>query len=98
MRGDVVERLRGSGEPHVDHLPKGRIGGRHVIGRVLVCEVDHGLDVGQDIEQLLAHGVQPPPRPARHPIERGREFIGRAGVDDGEHGLRLHQVDPSCEK
>ena len=70
----------------------------HRVGSRRVGKVDRRLDVGKQVEQVGLHNCERYAGAPREPIERGAKLRGRAGVDDRDNGLRLHEIQPAGEK
>ena len=71
---------------------------RHGVRRRLVGKIDRSLDVGEQVEQIVAHACQRRPGPAAESIEGNGEFRGGPRIDHAEHRLGLHEVEPAGEK
>jgi hypothetical protein len=70
----------------------------HRVGGRLIGEVDRRLDVGEQVEEIVADAAEGLSCAPRHPVEGDGEFGGRLRVDDRQHRLRLHEVEPAGEE
>ena len=62
-------------------------------GDVFVGEIQPGLDIGEEVEQVVAQLLQRASHAAGELFERLLQLIARAGFDDGVNGLGASQIE-----